>query len=75
MGRVFGILLLVVGLWVGAEIFTHGVDGAFGGILARGGDPATADSAPVTRRAGDAVRRAYDQSEDRLDRALEKASR
>jgi len=70
MGRVFGILLLVASLWVGMEIFTEGVDGAFGGLFARKGEPAAA-SVPPTQRARKAVERAYDRSQDRLERVLE----
>ena len=71
MGKLFGIILLVLGIWLGVEVFTEGVDGAFGGIFASG----SADEAPPTRstseRAADSVRRAYSESVDRVDRQLE----
>jgi len=35
MARIFGLILLVLGVWVGFEIYRNGVDGAFGGALAR----------------------------------------
>jgi hypothetical protein len=37
MGKAIGILLIVLGVWLGMEIFTKGTDEAFGGIFASGG--------------------------------------
>jgi hypothetical protein len=34
MAKAFGILLIVLGVWLGLEIFTKGTDEAFGGIFA-----------------------------------------
>jgi hypothetical protein len=39
MGKIFGILMLVIGVWIGMEIFTKGTEAAFGGLLAMGGGP------------------------------------
>ena len=33
MGRLFGIVSLLLGVWAAAEIFTQGYEGAFGGAL------------------------------------------
>lgn len=74
MGRVFGLLLLVGALWVGLEIFNEGMDGAFGGVFARGADAGAAESTSAARRAGDAVERAHERSHDRLERALEESA-
>jgi len=41
MAKAFGILLIVLGVWIGMEIFTKGSDEAFGGIFAAGGERAT----------------------------------
>ncbi len=72
MGRLFGIVLIVLGVWVGAEVFSKGVHGAFGGRLAplAGAEPEAEPAAPTTERAAQAVERAYDQAEGRLERAL-----
>ena len=35
MERALAILLVVVSLWVAIEIYANGLDGAFGGLLAR----------------------------------------
>jgi len=48
MAKAFGILLLVLGVWLGVEIMTNGMDGAFGGIFAQG-DGATAAEPPIQR--------------------------
>ena len=73
MGKLFAIVLIVVAVWVGLTVYTQGTDQAFGGLFARFSGSSTLDS-PATRsaphRAGDAFQRAYDESEDRVDRAL-----
>lgn len=72
MGRVFGILMLVIGVWIAAELYTHGMDGAFGGVFSKGADAESAK--PITKRTEERVRRAFDESEERLQRALERSS-
>jgi hypothetical protein len=70
MQRVFGILFIVVAIWAGVEIYTKGMEGAFGGLFGSGRD------APAHRatheRAADAYQRAYDKSEQRVDDLLER---
>ncbi len=39
MGKLVGILVLTIGIWMGLEVLNHGVSGAFGGAF--GGDEAT----------------------------------
>jgi hypothetical protein len=47
MAKLFGILLIVLGVWIGLEIFTQGTDSAFGGLFATSDQSATGDqSAP-----------------------------
>jgi uncharacterized membrane protein len=72
MGKLIGLLLLVVGIWVGMEVYTNGTQGAFGGALARFGhdDGAVQDTRSVPQRAGDAARRARDLDAQRLDHAM-----
>jgi hypothetical protein len=73
MGKLLAIVLIVIAIWVGLTVYTEGTDQAFGGLFARSSGSSTLD-APETRstprRVGDAVQRAYDESEDRVDRAL-----
>ncbi len=76
MAKVFGILLIVLGIWVGLEIMTNGSDGAFGGLLAKTGMvDAETPPAPPTQRAANAVDEAYRAGENRVDRQLDALDR
>jgi hypothetical protein len=60
MGKALGLLLIVLGVWVGVEVTNHGVDGAFGGLFARlsGHEPPAAEERGwVGERAGESVTR------------------
>jgi hypothetical protein len=60
MAKAIGLLLLVLGAWVGVEVMNHGVGGAFGGVFARlGGEepPAVEERSWVGERAGESVSR------------------
>ena len=39
MSRIVGIGMIALAAWAGAEFYTKGVDGAFGGIFAGATDP------------------------------------
>ena len=58
MGRIFGILFIGLGIWVGLEIYLEGTQNAFGGAFAsRRVESETPRSVRTTpQRAGDAVR-------------------
>lgn len=75
MAKVFGILLIVLGIWVGLEVMTNGSAGAFGGLFAKVGlvDQEQAP-APTAQRAANAVGRAYSAGENRVDRQLDQGS-
>ena len=66
MGKIFGILLIVIGIWVGLTIYNEGTDAAFGGIFAsaRSG-PGDTSGQPLPRRVEDRVGRAYEAQERR----------
>ena len=51
MAKVLGILLIVLGVWIGMEIFTKGTDEEIGGLFAAGGarEAGTAAEPPVQR--------------------------
>jgi len=73
MGKLFAIVLIVIAIWVGITVFTEGTDRAFGGLFAGSPGSSTLEATEARstgERAGDAVQRAYDESEDRFDRAL-----
>jgi hypothetical protein len=73
MGRIFGILFIMVAIWVGVEVYTEGLAGAFGGTFVEVGlvEPEEALDAPVTERAGRAMSRAYEASIDRVERQID----
>ena len=72
MGRIFGLLLGVLGIWAASEVYLHGTDGAFGGAFARiAGESATEqDRRSLGLRVGDAVGRARDEADARRERML-----
>lgn len=69
MSKVFGILAIVLGIWVSLEIVNHGVSGAFGGMLGGERTPAATPES-VGQRAGSAVAGAHSAGEDRRARML-----
>ncbi len=70
MGRIFAMALFVLVIWVAAEVYTKGMGGAFGGIFGSLSDAPANRSTPD--RAADALQRAYNTSEERVDRLLER---
>ena len=72
MGRIFGLLLGVVGIWAASEVYLHGTAGAFGGAFARfAGESATErDGRSLGLRAGESVGRAHDEAAARRERLL-----
>jgi hypothetical protein len=72
MGKSFGILLIVVAVWVGLTIFTEGTDAAFGGLFASSRkEVANASGRPLPRRVEESVRNAYREQEARTERGAE----
>jgi hypothetical protein len=74
MSKVFGIVLIVVCLWIGGEIFTEGAENAFdGALVSMGLVKKTQDveaTRPLTKRSGDKVRAAQAEAEARRERLL-----
>jgi hypothetical protein len=74
MGKVFGILVIVVMIWVGLEFYLEGPSRAFGGVFATylGAEPAEegAPSLTTPQRAGASVERAHRQTDERYGRML-----
>lgn len=69
--RLFGLLLILLCVWTGVEIYTNGTAGAFGGLFSRFSEDLNAPAQRSTPdRAADAFQRAYNKSEDRVDRLL-----
>lgn len=69
MGKVLGILLAAVSVWVMVEVYTEGVSGAFGGAFASiagdGSEAPVEHPASTAKRAGAAVERAQQEHEAR----------
>jgi hypothetical protein len=72
MGRIFGLLLGVVGIWAATEVYLHGTGGAFGGALARfaGEEAQEGDGPSLGLRSGEKVGRAHAEAEARRERLL-----
>lgn len=68
MIRVMQFSAIALFLWIGAELYTEGPAGAFGGVLAGWVEE---DESGTPGNAADAFQRAYDSSESRVDRMLE----
>jgi hypothetical protein len=72
MQKIFGILFIVLAIWVGLEVYTEGTARAFDGLFVRLGvaeEPA-ADEGPYKNageRAADRLRGAYQAGMDRGD--------
>jgi len=72
MGKIFGILLIVVAMWVGLTIFNEGTDAAFGGLFASSEKAAAnASGRPLPRRVEESVRKAYREHEERTESRAE----
>ena len=69
MGKIFGILLMVIGIWAGITVYTEGVDAAFGGLFAGARrEAADASGRPLTRRSGEAVGKAFQAYDDQTEK-------
>ena len=73
MRKVIAALIVVLAIWVGAEISDRGVDGAFGGLFASrsAAKPETLAERSTAHRTSDAFQRAYNESENRVNRMLD----
>ena len=75
MGKLFGLVMIAVGVWAGLTFYTEGIDGLTGRV--DDGLPSTSHAQvdskprPITQRFGDAVdremRKRERQMEERLD--------
>ena len=75
MSRIVGILAIVLGVWIGMEVFTKGTSGAFGGLLVRLGiEKSTGeriDSRSVPTRFTERHYSAHQRGIDRVERQLD----
>ena len=73
MGKFMGLVLTMACIWAALEVYNEGVQGAFGGALARfgdGGDAAVVDTRSTPKRAGEAVGRAHAAADARREKLL-----
>jgi len=56
MGKLFGIVMIVLGIYVGMELYTEGMQNAFGGILERVGLGEAPAQGERARRPTEAIR-------------------
>jgi hypothetical protein len=71
MGRIIGLLLVLLGIWTTTEVYLHGTAGAFGGALASfGGGDAAQDGRSVGLRASESVQRARSEADARREKLL-----
>jgi len=73
MGKVVGLLVTLVCLWAGLEVYNEGVHGAFGGALASFSDAPAAtagETRSTPKRAGAAVENAHAAADARRDKLM-----
>ena len=71
MGRIFGILFIGLGIWVGLEIYLEGTQNAFGGVFASHQAASEArDTRTTPQRAGDAVEGSRALEAERRERLI-----
>jgi hypothetical protein len=72
MGKIFGILLMGLGIWVGLEIYLEGTQNAFGGAFAshQAAGDAPRDLRSTPQRAGDAVENSLAIEQERRERIM-----
>ncbi len=71
MEKTFGMLVIAGMVWIGIEIYSEGMHGAFGGALASitGAEaPAEGEHVMTHNRAGEALERAHQERADRFDK-------
>ncbi len=79
MGKLFGILAIVAGIWIGLEVYTKGMDVAFGGVFAGLTDPVSdyepsPDGRSPVRRIGDKVQDSINLGAERTRRGIERSA-
>jgi hypothetical protein len=70
MGSALKIAAVVLVVWIGFELQTNGVNGAFGGIFASANSSETEDTRSVPQRAGSAASLAHQEADERRQKML-----
>ncbi len=79
MGKMFGILAIMLGVWIGLEVYTKGTNEAFGGLFAGLMEPVSdyepsPDGRSPVQRIGDKVRENIELGADRTRRGVERSN-
>jgi hypothetical protein len=74
MGRILIIGAIVLVIWAAMEIQTYGINGAFNGLFAPAGQAEAEAITSTPQRAGDRVREAFKEGEERNNRLLDEHS-
>ncbi len=74
MGKILLIGTIVLVVWASMEIQTYGVEGAFNGLFAPAGIEEAEAITSTPQRAGDRVRQALQQGQERNNRLLREHS-
>ncbi len=72
MARVIGILFIVAGIWVGLEVYTEGVEGAFGGMFAGWTEPLAPTDFDYAEAHGSNLKRVGDSVQQSLDEGMKR---
>jgi hypothetical protein len=70
MGSALKIAAAVLAVWVGFELHTNGVDGAFGGIFGSGSSSVSEAEPTAAQRAGTSASRAHQEADERRQKML-----
>lgn len=70
MGSALKIGAAVLAIWVGFELHTNGVNGAFGGVFASANSSEPEDTSSTAQRVGTSASRAHDEANERRQRML-----
>lgn len=73
VAKIFGMVLILVALWIGITIYTEGSERAFGGIFAGLSGSEPQDLRSPLERIEESARSARDAQLDRIERQLEEA--
>jgi hypothetical protein len=74
MGKILIIGAIVLVVWVGLEIQSNGLEGAFNGFFAPAGQAEAERITSTPKRAGQSVQNSFDKDEARKNHLLEQAS-
>lgn len=69
MGRLIGLILMLIAIYVGISLYTEGTDHAFGGILASPASDPAPRPRPVTQRVRERVTEDLRSAAERVERA------